>query len=243
MELDRDLGEAHASIALAAIFYDWDWDVAEREFNICLKLTRDYATAHSWHALYLSGRGRYEEALAAAERALNLDPMSLIISSIVGLMHYEAHQFELAIEQLKQTLERDSTFQVALLWLIQSYYAQGSLDDALATAHKLESLPGGEKYAAGILGAIYARQGRVEEAESELKRLKTRAEKEYVPSTRFVPMLWSLDRRDEAVEYLEKAYEERDGYLSRLTVTPFFGEDMQTHPRYIELAKRLGLDS
>jgi len=242
LELDSNLGEAHAPLAFAAFFYDWDWNAAEREFDICFKLIPNYAIAHSWYATYLSGRGRYEEALAEAERALELDPLSLVFNSVVGLMHLEGHHFEQAIEQLKQTLERDSTFQLALLWLSYSYYGQGSLDDALATTNKLESLPGGEKYAAGMLGAIYARQGKVEEVESELKRLKTRAENEYVPSIQFALMLIPLGRKDEAVEYLEKAYEERDGYLTRLTVSPIFGEDMQTHPRCIELAKRLGLN-
>jgi len=242
LELDSNLGEAHAPLAFAAFFYDWDWNAAEREFDTCFELTPNYAIAHSWYATYLSGRGRYEEALAEAERALELDPLSLVFSSVVGLMHLEGHNFEQAIEQLKQTLERDSTFQLALLWLSYSYYGQGNLDDALATTNKLESLPGGEKYAAGMLGAIYAHQGRVEETESELKRLKTRAENEYVPSIQFALMLIPLGRKDEAVEYLEKAYEERDGYLTRLTVSPIFGEDMQTHPRCIELARRLGLD-
>jgi len=243
LEFDSNLGEAHASFALAAFFYDWDWNAAEREFNICFKLTCDYATAHSWHAIYLSGRGRYEEALAAAERALDLDPMSLIICSIVGMTYLEGHRFAQAIDQCKQTLEREPTFQPALIWLVYTYYGQGDFDNALIATNQLESLPGGEKHAAGMLGAIYARQGRVEKTESELKRLKTRAEKEYVPPTRFVPVLWYLGRKDEAVEYLEKAYEERDGYLSRLTVTPFFGEDICADPRVIDLAKRLGLDS
>ncbi len=242
LELDSNLGEAYAPLAFASFVYDWDWNAAEGEFDICFKLTPNYAIAHSWYAIYLSGRGRYEEALAAAERALELDPLSLILSYVVGLMHYEGHQFEHAIEQFKRTLEREPTFQLALLWLTYTYYGQGDFDNALTVTNQLESLPGGEKYAAGMLGAIYARQGRVEEAESELKRLEIRAEKEYVPSIRFVQMLWSLGRKDEAVEYLENAYEDRDSSLMRLKVSPFFGEDMCADARYIELAKRLGLD-
>lgn len=243
LELDSNLGEAHAPLAFAAFYYDWDWNAAEREFHTCFELTPNYAIAHSWYATYLSGRGRYEEALAAAERALELDPLSLIFSSLVGMMHFEGHHLEQAIDHFNWTLEKDSTFQLALLWLIYSYYAQGSLDHALSTTHKLESLPGGDKYAAGMLGVIYARQGMVDKAESELKRLQVRAENEYVPSTRFVPMLWYLGRKDEAIEYLEKAFEERDGYLTRLTVSPFFGKDICADQRCIDLAKRLRLDN
>jgi len=240
--LNSNLGEARAPFAFAAFFYEWDWVAAEREFDICIKQSADWAIVHSWYATYLSGRGRFEEALSEAERALELDPASLIFSSIVGLMYFEGHRFDQAVEQFKLSLERKPTFQPALLWLTYTYYGQGDFDNALIVAEQLESLPGGEKYVAGMLGAIYARQGRIEEAESELKRLKTRARKEYVPSTRFVPMLWYLGRKDETVEYLEKAFEERDGYLSRLTVSPFFGKDICADPRVIDLVMRLGLD-
>jgi len=242
LDLDDSLGQARAPFALAAFFYEWDWVVAEREFDICIKQSPDYAIVHSWYATYLSGRGRFEDALAEAERALELDPMSLIFSSIVGLMYFEGRHYDHAMEQFRRTLEREPAFQPALLWLTYTHYGREDFEGALAVAEQLESLPGGEKYAAGMLGAIYARQGLVDEAESELQRLQVRAENEYVPSTRFVPMLWYLGRKDEAIKYLEKAYEERDGYLSRLTVTPFFGDDMCADSRIIDLAKRLGLD-
>jgi serine/threonine-protein kinase len=242
LELDSNLGEAHAPLALAAFTYDWDWDAAEREFDLCFKLTPDHATAHSWHAIYLSARGQYEDALAAAEQALELDPLSLILASVIGLVHGEGYHLEQAMNQFKRTLDREPTFQPAILWLIYCYYGQGDFDNALAATRQLEALPGGERYSVGMLGAIYARQGRVDEAESELKRLETRAEEEYVPFTRFVPTLWSLGRGDEAVEYLERAFEDRDAYLFRLRVNPLFGEDIYTDPRYIELARRHGLD-
>jgi serine/threonine-protein kinase len=242
LELDCNLGEAHAPLAFAAFFYDWDWPEAESEFEVCFRHTPDYATAHSWYATYLSGRGRFDEALTEVERAQELDPLSLVFSALAGLIYLEGHYFDQAIDQLKRTLERDPTFQLALLWLLYSYYAQGALDDALAVALKLESLPGGDTYAAGMLGGIYARQGRVEEAENELKRMEKRAQEEYIPSTRFLWLLSALGRKEEAFACMEKAYQERDGYLARAAVNPVYDENLRADPRFEEMVRRLRLN-
>src|SRR2546429_474012 len=79
LERDRGLGEAHASLAWAAILYDYDFVTAEREFERSIELNPRYATAHQWFGLSLGFMGRYEEGFTELKRAIRLDPHSMMI--------------------------------------------------------------------------------------------------------------------------------------------------------------------
>ena len=81
LELDENLAEAHASLALAACFYDWNWQEAEKEFKRAIALNPNYATAHLWYGDYLDRMGRFEEGLLEYNRARELEPLSLAINT------------------------------------------------------------------------------------------------------------------------------------------------------------------
>jgi serine/threonine protein kinase len=239
LELDERMGEAHATLGFAACVYDWCLSDAEREFDLCFSLSPRYATGYSWYALYLASMGRYADAKKAAEYSMELEPMSLICSSVMGQVYAAALEYEEACAQLLSTLERDHRFQPALLWLAWSYYGCGKFDHALKLIRQLEALPGGKKYAGESAAAILARQGDLEQAGIELKKLERLRKTEYIPNWQFALISWVLERRDDAFNYLEAACREREN-LPLLRMNPVIGE-MFNHPRFAELFKQYGL--
>ena len=113
LELDESLAEAHNSLAYAKLYYDWDWNGAEKEFRRALELNPNYAIAHHWYHEYLVAMGRFEEGHSQILRAQELDPLSLMISADVGWGFYFARRYDDALEQLRKTLELEPNFVMA----------------------------------------------------------------------------------------------------------------------------------
>src|SRR5215831_18789883 len=131
LALDDSLAEAHASLALVAENYDYDWLTAEKEFRRAIQLNPDYATGHQWYAEYLAWQGRFDEALAESERARQLDPMSLIIATDRGAILFYARKYDRAVDQFRAVLEMDSGFGNARSFLASTYVQQGKFVEAL----------------------------------------------------------------------------------------------------------------
>jgi Tfp pilus assembly protein PilF len=124
LEIDEHLAEAHNSLALVKLYYDWDFPAAEREFKRALELNPNYATAHQWYGEYLMVTGRFDESLAEMRRAQELDPLSPIINTAVGYAFWHARRYDQAIEQLRKTLEMEPNFLPALSYLGMAYEQQ-----------------------------------------------------------------------------------------------------------------------
>ncbi len=131
LELEPALAEARATLGYVALYHDWDWPAAEREFVRAIELNPEYPIAHQWYANHLAAMGRWDEALAEMRRASELDPLSLIANAAIGWVHLNAGQNELAIAQLDGVLARDPDFELAYLWRGQAYDALGQLGRAV----------------------------------------------------------------------------------------------------------------
>ena len=110
LEIDRGLAEAHASLAWATMWYDYDFLAAEREFERSIELNPRYATAHQWFGMGLGLMGRYEEAYTELKRAISLDPCSSVIHWTLGFVYRRARRYDQAIEQHERALELDPNF-------------------------------------------------------------------------------------------------------------------------------------
>ena len=110
LELDETLAEAHSSLGRVFAAYDWDWTSAEKEFKRAIDLNPRYATAHQWYGGYLEAMGRHNEAIAERKRALELEPLSLIMNFELGIAFYYARDYDQAIEQFQKTVELDQNF-------------------------------------------------------------------------------------------------------------------------------------
>jgi TolB-like protein/DNA-binding winged helix-turn-helix (wHTH) protein/Flp pilus assembly protein TadD len=130
LSLDEDLPEAHASLGSLNALYDRKWPDAEREFQRAIELNPSFATAHQWYAvLYLAPLGRLDEALVEIERAHELDPLSAIILTDRGFVHYLRREYSMAIQDFQKTLELDPTFVPAHFRLANAYEKLGRFDE------------------------------------------------------------------------------------------------------------------
>jgi tetratricopeptide (TPR) repeat protein len=238
LEIDDQLAEAHTSLAKVRADYDWDWVGAEEQFKRALELNPNYATTHHWYGLHLMAMGRFGEAAAWIKQAQNLDPLSLTINASSGLPFYWSRNYIQAIEQFKKTLELDRTFSLTHVLLGQAYTQAGRFDEAvieLQRARELEDTP----RVRAILGYTLAVGGNKSEAVRILAELQELAGQKYV-SPYFRALIYTaLDEPDQALNWLERAYEERSEWLVWLRVDPKL-DSLRSEPRFAELVRRLG---
>ena len=222
LELDNTLGEAHASLAEALFAYDFNFAEANREFQRAIELNPNYATAHQWYAESgLATLGLFDDAVAEIKRALELDPLSVIINADVGTVLSTARRYDEAIAQLGRTLEMDPNFYYARWNLGQTLELKGLNDEAIAKYQKAIALDD-DPLPQALLGHLYAKIGRKDEARQILEQLQESAKHRYVSPYYFGLIHLGLGEKDQAMDLLEKTYETRDGYnIAFLKVDPF----------------------
>lgn len=240
LEIDDTLGEAHASLGFVRSFYDWDWAGAEQEYRRAMQLNPGYATAHHWYSGYLRAVGRLPEALAAIRRAQELDPLSPAIGRDLGRVLLSLRRPDQAIEQYRKTLELDPNFPSGYLHLGMAYEQKSMYEEAVAAGQKARDLPGGNPLILAGLGHSYALWGKKDKARELLGELKELSRQRYVPAFDMALVHIGLDDKDRAFEWLEKACQERDGWLVWLKADPLF-DSLRSDPRFAALLKKLGL--
>ncbi len=246
LEIDETLAESHT--ALADILYEYDWKFAEadREFKRAIELNPNYATAHQWYAEYLLAMGRDGEAIAEIKRAQELDPLSLIINSMVGMAYRDTRHYDQAIEQLKKTIEMDQNFAPAHESLAQTYEMKGMFEEAISEYEKhsvLQGMPPEEaaKEAKGLREA-YRKSGASGYWRKRIEFFERwRAEQpDFLPQLSMVASFYAqLGEKEQAFAFYEKAYEERRSEVIRLK-SPFH-DSIRSDPRFQDLMRRIGL--
>jgi serine/threonine-protein kinase len=235
LELDETLAEAHAANAYIRAYYEWDWRAAEQEFRRALELRPNYADAYFSYSRFLASRGRLDEAIAQLGRAVELDPLSLPLQANRALLHYFAGRYTLADSLLRQVLARDSTDTVAKWGLALVAEQQGRPNDAIAI---LQPLSGGSLNRQSSLGHAYAVAGKTARARSVLAALQAAPAQGYVPAYYVALVHAGLGERDQALRYLERAYEERSTVLAYLLIDPRLAP-LRADPRFVALGRRL----
>ncbi len=231
LEIDDILAEAHTSLAYVHFRFDRDWPAAEQEFQRALQLNPGYATAHHWYSLFLSDMGRHDLALAEIKRAQELEPLSVLMSSHVGTVLYQARQYDQAIEQLRKALEMDPGFPYAHWRLGQVLAQKGRYEEAAAELQKAGALIKSPGYA-------YALAGRAAEARKAIEQMSGRRP---VQATEIAAVYAGLGEKRKALEWLERAYEEREGWLIEIKVDPRF-DSLRSEPQFQDLLRRMGLE-
>ena len=238
LELDSTLGEAHNSLAFVLDGFDWDFDSAGREFQRAIELNPGYATAHHWYAWHLSLLGRYDEALAEMRKAENLDPLSLIINADLAELLVLAHSDEESIQQSRKTIEMDPNFALAHNQLAQAYLQKHMYDEAVAELKTAVQVSGGGPAFIANLARAYVASGKRSEAVKLLDDLKKRSKPGYSNASEIAVIYASLGDADQAMNWLEKGYNERfnPGVLLRPGFNP-----LRSDPRFQNLVHRIGL--
>ncbi len=240
LEIDESLAEAHASLALACFEYDWDWPACEKEYKRAIELNPNYATAHQWYFAFLFAMNRHAEAMGEIQRAQQLDPLSPIISGAMADQYFYARQYQEAIRRFRSTVALFPEFAPAYQALGAAYVVNGRYQEAIVALQKLRSLSGASAAEVAALGQAYAKGGMRGYYLWELRRLKEESKHRYVRAWTFALVLAGLGEKDQALSYLEKAYEDRDYLLTTLQDEPRF-DPLRSDPRFLELLRRMNL--
>ncbi|MCA9738988.1 MAG: tetratricopeptide repeat protein [Gemmatimonadetes bacterium] len=238
LALDPDLPEPWATLGYVALYHEWDGAAAERAFQRSIELGPGYSTAHQWYANLLYAQGRFGEAEREMRIAQELDPLSLIANSALGWVLYYAGEHERALAQLASVAELDPDFELVYLW-------RGMVLEELGrTAASLEALRLATKRSpTGIARAALARglakAGRRAEAQTLLADLEAEHARGYAPTFEIAKVYEALGQPEEALRWLERAYDERSHSLVFLEVDPQL-VGLRSHPRFRTLVERVG---
>lgn len=242
LQIDGNLGEAYATLAHVETFYDWDWGRSEEDFKRAIALKPNYALAHLWYAGLLTALGRHTESIAESNRGVELDPLSLVANTNLGLMLYFAGRNDDAIRQFHNLLELSPDFFVAHWGLGIAYEQKQMYGQAIVEFTKANNLSPGNSTMLESLGEAYALAGRRTEALQVLNQLTQLSRQEFVSPELLASLYVALRDKDHAFEFLEKAYDLRDNNLIFLKVDPAL-RTLQSDARFQGFLRRIGLSN
>jgi serine/threonine-protein kinase len=239
LELDPALAEAQTSLAHISL-HSWNLQAADQEFKRALELNPQYANLHHWQAEYFTALQRSVEAVAAEQRSLELDPLSLVINTDLGWHLYFGRQYEQAIAQYRRALELDRNFPLAHLRLGQVYAQKGMYQEAISELNQAVTLSGGSTEAISALGHAYALVGQREQALQALNQLQERAKQGYVSAYFIARIYLGLGDKEQTFNWLEKAYANGSGWLVFIKAEPQL-DSLRPDARFADLLRRIGL--
>lgn len=238
LELDDQLAEAHTSLAYASFLYDWDWAGAEKRFRRAIDLNPNYATAHHFYSVFLMASGRHSEAQAEIRRARELDPLSVIINSVVGWIYYEGRQYPLAIQECQKTFEMEQNYLPALLDLGSIYLRTGEYDKAIAQFERAKEVSEHKAVPLSHLAQARALAGDPAEARRILQTLQKSPESRFLSAWDVAQVYVALGENDKAVASLEQSAKERFAWVVILSSEPAF-DPLRADPRFKALLQRV----
>lgn len=237
LKIDPTLAEAETSLATVKFNYDWDWNAAEG-FATAIQHNPNYATAYQRYSLYLMAMGRTQESFEQITKARELDPLSISINFSLGWRLYMARQYDRAIQQLRNTLEMDSSYELPHLVLGLAYEQKGDFVPAIAELRKAVDISHGTPLMLSALANAYARSGNRPETENLLATLVSESKRSYVSPYYFAIVYIGLRENDQALNWLEKAYTDRSNGLVFLKVDPAL-DNLRTNARFQALLQKL----
>ena len=240
LKIDSGLAEAHCALASLNFWYKWDWAASEAHSRAAIARNPSYARAHMFYAHLLSNTGRHDEAISEIEFARQLDPYSPIINTHCAQFRYHAGRYGEVIPILERTLELAPDFWVAFLVLAKTYQQQGDVERARSAAEKAMKASVGNTEALSLVGYADGMAGRHAAAERVLAELHHVAAKRYVPAYNFAVVYLGLGDYHGAIEWLEKAHQDRDVRMVFLGVEPKWNR-LRSELRFLDLLRRVGL--
>ncbi len=238
IELDESSAEGHAALGMLLLF-DAKFSPSELEFRRAIDLNPNYATAHHWFGnSFLVTLGRFDEAIKEGQRAVELDPLSLIINSDLGSTFMIARRYDEAIAQLRRTLLLDGNFAYAHWNLGEALYLKGDVKAAIAEYEKAAALDDDPQIQA-LLGRAYAETGKTEQARAILRKLEEMGRQHYVRTYLFAVLYTGLGEKGKAMDYLEKAYDNGESPDALwLKVDPIF-DPLREEPRFRQIVAKM----
>src|SRR6266576_1754149 len=238
--IDDRLAEAHTSRACVSLLYDWDWPRAEQGFRRAIQLKDGYSTAHFWYACYLWSMGRAAESVDQATRAQALAQLSPVVNANLCWARYVERRYDEAITQCVHALDLDTHALMTYTVLGQAYAAAARYDDAISALHSAVGFSGGASFTSAALGYACGKGGKRREARKILHELQERSTANYVSPFCVALVHIGLSENDQALDCLDRAYEEHSHWLVYAKVWPLL-DDLRSDARFAALLGKVGL--
>jgi TolB-like protein len=236
LEIDDSLAEAHTTLADTYLYYDWDFPKAQQEFLRAIAANPNYPTAHQWYSEYLYAVGRFDDAIAEAKRAQELDPLSVAISGSVAEAYYYARKYDQAIEADKQTQIIDPKSVATHAGLARAYGQKKMYPEAVAELQAVLQLNGNPTGASQI-GETFKSSGYQGVLQAFLDHILK--DPDLSAHSYWIASLYAqLGKKNEALTWLEKAYTERSGGMVRLRSDPEF-DSIRSEPGFVAIIRRM----
>jgi DNA-binding winged helix-turn-helix (wHTH) protein/lipoprotein NlpI len=239
LALDPALAEAHNSLGVVELFYEWDWTAAEAAFRRAIELNPNYGDAHQRHGIYLTAMGRFAEARAALDRAQALDPLSRIIATIAAYPSYYSRDYDAAIRQYRHVIQVDPAFSMAHFRLGLALAHQGRHAQAIEALTISKGLSN-DRDVVAALGQVHAMMGHRLEAEAAIAELHQRSKDTFVSPYALAVIYAALGDRDDAFAWLEKALADKSYWIIYLKVDPAL-DAIREDPRFDVMVRRARL--
>ena len=238
LELDPTLAEPHSTLGLI-LFFDFDFAESKKEFERAIALNPNDATAHQWFGNGpLIVLGEFDRAIAENKRAVELDPLSLVVNTDLGVDYSMARRYPEAIEQFNKTLAMDPRFYYARFSFGMALQFNGQLPEAIAEYKKAADLTD-DPLVLALLAQAYAKAGQRDEALKLLAQMEELATKRYVGAWSFAIVHLALGEKEKAIDELQRAYRERsDPYITFIKVGPLF-DPLRGDPRFQALLAKV----
>jgi serine/threonine protein kinase/Flp pilus assembly protein TadD len=238
LALDDTLAEAHCSLGFAHLLFNWNFAESEREFRRAIELKPGYANAHDGYGFYLKATGQHDAARRACAKAAELDPLSPFAALSKGWSDYFARRFDLASAQALKVLEADPNFPFAWKFLGMTYGRQEAYAAAIDALEKAVELAPDVPDFKAHLGHVCGLAGQRAAAEGICEELRQTAKQRYVPAYYFALIALGLGETDQTFEWLDKAFEERSGFLAFFAVEPIL-DPLREDARFESLLERI----
>lgn len=237
LELDPDSPEAHGALALVKHHFEWDWAGAQAEYKRAIELQPNLATAHHRYAWFLSDLGRHDEALQEIRLAQELDPSSIVVQSNLGRVLYHTRRYDESIDVLRKAAATDPNRLYTHIFLGLAYDAKGMCPEAASEFQLAAGLTGGRE---GTGAAhMYATCHKPQKARRVLVILAG-SSSDPIQDWFFVAGIYAaLGDKDRAFEWLDKAVQNRDFFLTEMQSHPYM-DPLRSDPRFREMIRKIG---
>lgn len=240
LQLDPQLGEAHAVLGNVAFSYDWNFEVAEREFQRAMALNPNNPTAHLWFGHYCIARNRLPQALEENSRTLDLDPVSPLFNTARTEIYYYSRNYDAAIVQARRTIEQYPNYWLAYIWLGSALREKKMYKEALEQFSQGRKISGDHPVMISLYGHTVALSGDAAGARKALDDLRRLAQSRYVSSLYFAAVYTGLGENSTALDWLDRAYTERTDRLVYLGAEPM-ADPLRADPRFARLLAKIGI--
>ena len=237
LALDENLAQAHAALAIATWRNKYDPAGVEQEFKRAIELDPNYATAHGWYGNFLLFFGRNEEGLSEHKKAHESDPLSLEINVEYARALKINGKYDQALELLHKTMEMDSGYCAAYVYVAQVDRSRGRLNEAIAELERPEVQDCNGSWGLSQLGYTYALAGQRANAEKIMAEIQEQSKRRYVPPHYVAAIYLGLGDRDQALSLLEKGYQ--DGTLVLSVDLAAYFPILRSDPRFANFLRRI----